>query len=129
VAELGGRRLAHAEWGITLNAEAAAGWPCDIGLRIDDGLLKVQAYAHPQRDDLDPSVLLQWNRQTRLVRFALTRSGDVWVLGDIPVNATDATHTDRLLGLVTEGVLAVRGYAKALAEPPPAEPSGWLSEP
>jgi hypothetical protein len=127
VAELGGRRLAHAEWGLTLPADAAGGWPCDIGLRIDDGLLKVQAYAHPAREDLDPAVLLQWNRQTRLVRFALTRSGDVWVAGDLPVGAVDTTQVDRLLGLATEGVLAVRAYAKALAEPPPAEGSGWLS--
>jgi hypothetical protein len=51
----------------------------------------------------------------------------VWVLGDIPVQAVDETQVDRLLGLTLEGVLAVRGYAKALAEPPPTEPSGWLS--
>jgi hypothetical protein len=57
--------------------------------------------------------------------LALTRSGDVWVLGDIPVQAADAKYVDRLLGLTVEGVLAVRGYARALAEPP-AEPSGWL---
>ncbi|HEX8742578.1 MAG TPA: YbjN domain-containing protein [Thermoleophilaceae bacterium] len=94
---------------------------------MDDGLLKVQAYAHAARADLDPSVLLQWNRQTRLVRMALTRSGDVWVLGDLPVQAVDEQGVDRLLGLVAEGVLAVRGYARALAEPPPAEPSGWIS--
>jgi hypothetical protein len=124
----GGRRLAHAEWGLTLPAESAGGWPCDIGIRIDDGLLKVQAYAHKQREDLDPQVFLQWNRQTRIVRLALTRSGDVWVMGDIPVQAADATQVDRLLGLTVEGVLAVRGYAKALAEPA-AEPSGWLREP
>ena len=88
--------------------------------------MKVQAYAHAAREDLDPAVLLQWNRQTRLVRFGLTRTGDVWVLGDIPVQAADEPGIDRLLGLVAEGVLAVRGYANALAEPPP-EPSGWLS--
>ena len=86
----------------------------------------MQAFAHTAREDLDPHVFLQWNRQTRLVRMSLTRSGDVWVLGDIPVQAVDATQVDRLLGLIAEGVLAVRGYAKALAEPPPAEP-GWLS--
>ena len=119
------RRLAHGEWGITLAAETAGGWPCDIGLRVDDGLLKVQAFAHSARDDIDPAVLLQWNRQTRLVRMSLTRSGDVWVLGDIPVQAADEKQVDRLLGLVVEGVLAVRGYAHALTQPP--EPSGWLS--
>jgi hypothetical protein len=60
------------------------------------------------------------------VRFSSTRSGDIWVLGDIPVQAVDERGVDRLLGLITEGVLAVRGYARALAEPP-SEPSGWLS--
>jgi hypothetical protein len=124
----GCRRLAHAEWGITLSAESGGGWPCDIGVRIDDELLKVQAFALPAQDEVDPAVLLQWNRQTRIVRMALTCSGDVWVLGDIPVQAIDERGVDRLMGLVAEGVLAVRGYAKALAEPP-AEPSGWLNAP
>jgi hypothetical protein len=124
----GCRRLAHAEWGLTLSAESTGGWPCDIGIRIDDELLKVQAFALPAQDDVDPAVLLQWNRQTRIVRMALTRSGDVWVLGDIPVRAVDEQGVDRLMGLVAEGVLAVRGYAKALAEPP-AAPSGWLNAP
>lgn len=120
------RRLAHAEWGLTLPPETAGGWPCDIGLRVDDGLLRVQAYALEANAELDPRVLLQWSRQTRLIRFSLTRSGDVWVLGDIPVQAVDDRGVDRLLGLITEGVLAVRGYARALAEPA-SEPSGWLS--
>ena len=94
---------------------------------MDDGLLKVQAFAHPAREDFDPRVLLQWNRQTRLVRMALTRSGDVWVMGDLPVQAVDEPAVDRLLGLAVEGVLAVRGYAHALAQPPETEPSGWLA--
>lgn len=95
---------------------------------MDDGLLRVQAYALEAHDGLDPWVFLQWNRQTRHVRFSSTRSGDIWVLGDLPVQAVAEEQVDRLLGLVTEGVLAVRGYAKALADPPP-EPSGWLSAP
>ena len=121
------RRLAHAQWGLTLPAETAGGWPCDMGIRIDDGLLRVQAYALEADERLDPRVLLQWNRQTRLVRMALTRSGDVWVLGDVPVQAVDAKQLDRLLGLTLEGVLAVRGYARALAEPEPQ--GGWLTAP
>jgi hypothetical protein len=87
----------------------------------------VQAYALERQDGPDPWVFLQWNRQTRLVRVACTRSGDIWVLGDTPVQSLDERAVDRLLGLVAEGVLAVRGYAKALAEPPSDEPSGWLS--
>ena len=39
----GGRRLAHGEWGVTVGAEVAAGWPLDVGLRLDEGLLRVQA--------------------------------------------------------------------------------------
>ena len=119
----GCRRLAHGEWGLTLGAESAGGWPCDIGIRVDDGLVKVQAYALEAQDGLDPWVFLQWNRQTRLVRMSATRSGDIWVLGDIPVQAVDARQVDRLLGLIVEGVLAVRGYAAPAAE----QPSGWLS--
>ena len=43
--------------------------------------------------------------------MASTRSGDIWILGDLSVNAVDAKQLDRLLGLVTEGVLAVRGLS------------------
>jgi len=86
----------------------------------------VQAYALEAREGPDPWVFLQWNRQTRIVRVASTRSGDIWILGDVPLQAVDEKQVDRLLGLTVEGVLAVRGYAKALAEPP-AAPSGWLA--
>jgi Putative bacterial sensory transduction regulator len=84
-----------------------------LGLRIDDGLLRVQAYALPAQEDLDPWVLMQWNRQTRYVRFSSTRSGDIWVLGDLPVSALDERAVDRLLGLTVEGVLALRGLLRA----------------
>jgi hypothetical protein len=121
------RRLAHTEWGITLAAESAGGWPCDMSVRIDDGLLRAQAYALPAQEGVDPWVFLQWNRQTRYVRMASTRSGDIWVMGDAPVAGLDERAVDRLLGLMVEGVLAVRGYAAAIAAPQPAEPGGWLS--
>jgi hypothetical protein len=111
LAGLGGetRRLGHLEWGVTLPPEAAGGWPLDVGLRIHEELLKVQAFALPASDALDPWVLLNWNRQTRLVRFASTRSRDIWVHADAPVAGLDERAVDRLLGLVLEGVLAVRG--------------------
>ena len=123
------RRLAHTEWGITLAPESAGGWPCDMGVRIDDGIVRAQAFALPAQEGLDPWVFLQWNRQTRYVRMASTRSGDIWVMGDAPVAGLDERAVDRLLGLVVEGVLAVRGYASAVADPQPAEPGGWLSAP
>ena len=42
-----------------------------MGLRMADGLLRAQAMALPSAAELDPWMLLWWNRQTRLVRFAL----------------------------------------------------------
>jgi putative sensory transduction regulator len=107
----GGRRLAHAEWGITVRAEALGGEPLDVGLRMADGLLQAKAIALNAAGDLDPWLLLWWNRQTRLVRFGCTQSRDIWVHADLPAAAVDERGVDRLLGLVTEGAIAVRGYA------------------
>ncbi|MEA2350347.1 MAG: hypothetical protein QOG86_1288 [Thermoleophilaceae bacterium] len=105
------RRLEHAEWGVTLRPESAAGHPLDMSVRIADGLLRAQAFALPAQDGVDPWVLLNWNRQTRFVRMACARSGDIWVHGDLPVSAVDEQTVDRLLGLVVEGAIAVRSYA------------------
>ena len=121
------RRLAHAEWGLTVQAEAAGGWPLDVGVRVADELVRVQAFvaaAHPQ---LDYGQILHWNRQTRLVRFACARNGDIWVHGDVPVSGLDEKALDRLLGLVAEGALAVRAYAAGV-RPDAEEPAGggWL---
>jgi hypothetical protein len=105
------RRLGHAEWGVTLRPESAGGHPLDLGLRIADELLRAQAFALPAHEGVDPWVLLRWNRQTRLIRMACARSGDIWVHGDVPVAAIDERMVDRLLGLVVEGAIAVRSYA------------------
>jgi hypothetical protein len=105
------RRLAHGEWGVTVAAEQARGWPLEVGVRVADGLLRVQAFALAASEDIDPWLLLHWNRQTRHVRFACTRSGDIWVHGDLPVAGLDEQLVDRLLGLVVEGALAARDYA------------------
>jgi hypothetical protein len=105
---LGVRRLAHAEWGITIPSESVGGSPIEASLRIADGLLRVQAIALHAAGDLDPWMLLWWNRQTRLVRFGCARSQDIWVHADIPVSDADERGVDRVLGLVTEAVVAVR---------------------
>lgn len=105
------RRLARSEWGVTLEPDAGAGWPLDIGLRIADDLLRAQAFVTPGAERIDPWLLLHWNRQTRLVRFASTRSGDIWIHGEIPVAAVDELAIDRLLGLVAEGAAVARRYA------------------
>jgi hypothetical protein len=108
---LGARRLAHAEWGITIPGENVGGEPVEASIRIADGLLRVQAMALHAAGDLDPWMLLWWNRQTRLVRFGCTRSQDIWVHGEVPVSDADERGVDRLLGLITEAVVALRGHA------------------
>jgi Putative bacterial sensory transduction regulator len=113
VAGLSARRLAHAEWGITVPGENVGGDPIEASIRIADGLLRVQAIALHGASDLDPWMLLWWNRQTRVVRFGCTRSRDIWVHADTPVADADERGVDRLLGLVTEAVQAVRAHAVA----------------
>ena len=103
--------LAEGEWGLTLPAESAGGWPLEIGLRISEGMLRVQAPAAEFHDGLDPWMLLWWNRQTRYARFACTRSREIWVHADLPTSAVDERMLDRMLGLVVEGAVAVRDYA------------------
>jgi hypothetical protein len=110
--ELGVRRLAGGEWGLTVPASALGGEPLDVGLRIADGLLRAQAMALADGAGLDPWMLLWWNRQTRLVRLACTRTRDIWVHADVPVAGVDARAVDRLLGLVVEAALAVRGLRR-----------------
>jgi hypothetical protein len=104
------RRLAHAEWGITVPGDELGGEPLDVGLRIVDGLLRAQAVALHAAGDLDPWMLLWWNRQTRLVRFGCTRSRDIWVHADLPASSVDERSVDRLLGLLVEAAVAVRSH-------------------
>lgn len=120
------RRLAHSEWGITLPAEQAAGWPLDVGVRLADGVMRVQAFALAADDAINPWNFLHWNRSTRYVRFACTRTGDIWVNADIPAAAVDERMTDRVLGLVVEGAVAAR-TAMAAREQPAGEGWGALS--
>jgi Putative bacterial sensory transduction regulator len=113
--DLRARRLAHGEWGITVPGEQLDGEPLDVGLRVADGLMRVQAVALHGAGDLDAWMLLWWNRQTRLVRFGCTRSRDIWVHADVPAAAVDEHEVDRVLGLVAEAALAVRGLRRPAA--------------
>ena len=54
------RRAADAEWGLTVPAEAAAGWPLHVGLRLTDGLLTAKAPALDAGAGVDPWTLLWW---------------------------------------------------------------------
>jgi hypothetical protein len=110
--ELGGRILAHGEWGLTVPGEQLDGQTLDVGLRLNDGLLSAKAVALHGAADLDPWLLLFWNRQTRLIRFGCTKSKDVWIHADVPAAQLDERGIDRLLGLVVVGALAVRGLRR-----------------
>jgi Putative bacterial sensory transduction regulator len=117
------RRLGHGQWGVTVAAEQAAGWPLDVGLRLEDGILRAQAFALGADDAINPWNFLHWNRGTRYIRFACTQAGDIWVHADLPVAAVDERQVDRLLGLVVEGALAAR-HAVADRKAPPQEDGG-----
>jgi hypothetical protein len=121
----GTRRLGNAEWGVTIPAEQAGGWPLDIGLRIADGILRAQAFALEANDGINPWNFLHWNKSTRYIRFACTRAGDIWVIADLPVAAVDEREVDRLLGLVAEGAVAARHAVTAQASAPPEAGEGW----
>src|SRR4051812_26828454 len=126
------RRLGHGEWGISLPAEQGGGWPLDVGMRVSDELLRVQAFALDASDEINPWNFLHWNRGTRLVRFACTRAGDIWVNADLPVHAVDERMVDRLLGLVVEGAVMARTAMAARAagsEAASAPRDGWGAVP
>jgi hypothetical protein len=96
VSRLGGRKLADGEWGLEVEG-------IEIGLRVTRGLLRAQCWAAPAGD---AQALLHRNRTLELVRYASTRSGEVWVVGDVP--AGDDAPVDRLLGALVEAALAHR---------------------
>ena len=105
------RRVGPGEWGLTVPAEAAGGWPLEVGIRLAEGMLRAQAPAADFHENLDPWMLLWWNRQTRYIRLGCTRAREVWVHADLPVPAVDERSVDRTLGLLVEGAVAVRDYA------------------
>ena len=115
---VGARRLAEGEWGLTIPDEH----PLDIGIRAADGLLRVQAFAVPAADAPADADVLHWNRATRMVRFARTRGGDLWVQADLPLAAA-GSHLDQVLGLVVEASRSARAAAYDAA---PAD-GGWLA--
>ncbi len=98
IAEVGGRRLAAGEWGLLTEG-------VEIGLRASRGLLRAQAWA-ASAGAIEPFDLLHRNRSLELVRYTVTKAGDVWVVGDLP--ASDDAPVDRLLGALVHAVTAVR---------------------
>lgn len=116
---IGARSLADGEWGLTVPDEH----PLDIGIRVSDGLVRIQAFALPAADAPADEDVLHWNRSSRVVRYARTRSGDVWVQADVFLDASGSL--DAVLGLVVEASRSARAvvYGEAPAE------GDWLSGP
>jgi hypothetical protein len=109
--EGGTRRLAYAEWGVTVEA---GGWPLHVGVAIRDGLLRAQAHViEPGR--IDPRDLLRWNRQIPFLRFAHTREGEVWIQGELPLSAVTSAELDRFLGLLVLSATQAREAAPSPA--------------
>jgi hypothetical protein len=104
------RRVAFAEWGLTLDA---AGWPLHVGVAIRDGLLRAQAHVI-EAGRIEPHDLLRWNRQIPVARFAHTRDGEVWIQADLPLGAVSPAELDRFLGLL---VLSATQARQAAPEP------------
>ena len=118
---VGARRLADGEWGLTVADEH----PLDIGIRAAEGLLRIQAFAVAAADAPADEDALHWNRGTRMVRFARTRSGDLWVQADVLLDTASEAALDRVLGLVVEAARAARAAAYDATV---ADSGGWLRE-
>jgi hypothetical protein len=102
-------RPAEGEWGVAL--PDVGGWPLEVGLRLRDGLLAIQAEAlAPER--VDAHLLLHRNRLGVLVRYAHSSAGAVHVHAELPAAAVDAAALDRVLALVVEAAEWARAAAR-----------------
>lgn len=118
---VGARRLADGEWGLTVADEH----PLDIGIRVVDGLVRIQAFAVPATDAPASEDVLHWNRAARLIRFSRTRDGDIWVQADLFATAADARALDQLLGLIVEAARAAR--SAVYSETRVGDANRWLA--
>ena len=99
------RRVAPGEWGLTV---PAGGWDLHVGLALRGGMLAAQAEVlGPGR--ASEHALLRRNRTLRLVRFAHTAAGAVYIQGEVPEAAVTVAEVDRLLGLLVAGAEELRG--------------------
>ena len=100
------RALAPGEWGLTLEA---AGYTLDIGVTIRGPFVRAQAAVLPA-GLIDPHQLLYWNRQAPLVCFAENRAGEVWVCGEVPLEAASTEALDQFLGLLVASATRAREF-------------------
>ena len=107
-------RPAAGEWGVAL--DDVGGWPLDVGLRLRDGLLAVQAEVL-RPGAVDPHLLLHRNRLGVLVRYTHSSAGAVHVQAELPAAAVDAPTLDRVLALLVEAAEWARAAARGLRPP------------
>lgn len=110
--------MAPGQWGLTLEA---AGYVLDVGIAIRGGLVRAQAAVLPA-GMIDPHQLLYWNRQAPLVCFAENRAGELFVCGELPVQAASGEVLDQFLGLLLASATRAREFAIANAG---SAGSGW----
>jgi hypothetical protein len=60
---------------------------------------------------IDPHQLLYWNRQAPLVSFAENRAGEVFLCGELPLEALEIETLDRFLGLLLSSATRAREFA------------------
>ena len=101
------RAVAPGEWGVSVEA---AGWPFDVGLRLDGGLLRAQGEVVGPDRIADHELLVR-NRGLLLVRYAHTGAGAGWVHGELPAELIAAVWLDRLLGALVDAAIVVRHRA------------------
>ena len=101
------REVATGEWGLALEA---GGFPLEIGVSIRGRFVRAQAAVLPA-GLIDPHQLLYWNRQAPLVCFAENRAGEVYVCGELPVEALAPETLDQFLGLLLSLAARAREFA------------------
>lgn len=107
--DIGARRVAPGEWGLTL--PDVGGAPLEVGIARRRGLLRAQAWVAPP-GAVEEHLLLHWNRRLELVRFAHSAAGDVHVHADLPEDAGEEL-LDRALGALVDAAQAARASVRA----------------
>lgn len=87
------------------------GWPLDVGVSVQDGVLRAQAEVcgHGQ---VDPHDLLHDHRKRTFVRFSHADGGAVWVEAELPLIAATPELVDAMLGALLEAAGVARERAR-----------------
>jgi hypothetical protein len=107
-AELPTRRLAADHRGLSCEV---GGWPLDVGVCVQDGMLRAQAEVcgHGQ---VDPHDLLHDHRKRPFARFSHADGGAVWVEAELPIMAATPALVDAMLGALLEAAAVARERAR-----------------